>query len=162
MVDLLSAGALLFIDTEELGEIAKGEHDGCSEVAWDPTGRFLASIASAFYQKVHHDVNHCRHKFKPFFLQEDTGFYIWSSVGRPVQRELVRKLFHFTWRPRPASLLQAEHLEVITGSVALFICFQLLAQNVKKNRKTNQALFEQQDKSSQNKVRRPRCFFASR
>ena len=45
-------GALMFIDAGELGLLTQAEHDGCTAVEWDPTGRYVISAASSAFQKV--------------------------------------------------------------------------------------------------------------
>jgi hypothetical protein len=42
----------MFYDAEDLGVMAKGEHDGCTHVEWDPTGRYVISAASFNFSKV--------------------------------------------------------------------------------------------------------------
>ena len=42
----------MFVDTAELGLMAQAEHDGCTGVEWDPTGRYVITAASSLHQKV--------------------------------------------------------------------------------------------------------------
>jgi hypothetical protein len=47
--------------------------------------------------------------------QEDTGFRVWSSIGRPCLPLIHNypRFYQVLWRPRPPSLLKAEHFEVL-------------------------------------------------
>ena len=62
----------------------------CSDIEWDPTGRFITT-----------SVSHWRH-------QMENGYILWSSHGRELAHEKKDKFFQFLWRPRPKSLLSDE------------------------------------------------------
>ncbi|KAK9447357.1 uncharacterized protein V1518DRAFT_422015 [Limtongia smithiae] len=70
--------------------IATGQHYQLTDVAWDPTGRYVATSASAWGRAL------------------DTGFRIWDLRGRPVREEQVERFKQFLWRPRPPTLLTKE------------------------------------------------------
>jgi len=67
----------------------------CSDIEWDPTGRFVAT-----------SVSHWRH-------QMENGFTMWSSHGRELYHEKKDKFYQLLWRPRPPSLLsEAKEKEI--------------------------------------------------
>ncbi|CAH8460634.1 unnamed protein product [Dicrocoelium dendriticum] len=93
---LKSADSYLeFISANEGISLAKGDHPMVSELHWDPTGRYLASVVSSFYQK------------------NDNGVWFWSCVGRCLYKMPMNGLRTFAWRPRPPTLLSAEQLQVL-------------------------------------------------
>ena len=67
--------------------IGEAEHFMCSDIEWDPTGRFDAT-----------SVSHCRH-------QMENGYNIWTSQGRQLKHQRQDKFYQLLWRPRPPSLL---------------------------------------------------------
>ena len=90
-----TAGNLEWIDANQCLTIGEAEHFMCSDIAWDPTGRFVAT-----------SVSHWRH-------QMENGFMMWSSHGRELSHEKKDKFYQFLWRPRPPSLLtEAEEKEI--------------------------------------------------
>ena len=88
-------GQLEWVDVNTCQTIGEAEHFMCSNIDWDPTGRFIAT-----------SVSHWRH-------QMENGFILWSSHGRELSHEKKDKFFHFLWRPRPRTLLtEAQEKEV--------------------------------------------------
>lgn len=61
----------------------------CTDVQWDPTGRYVAAITDCTQQM-------------------ENGYSIWSFHGRQLYRTPRDDLAMFAWRPRPAPLLTAE------------------------------------------------------
>jgi len=82
-----TAGQLEWIDVNVQQTIGEAEHFMCSDIEWDPTGRFVAT-----------SVSHWRH-------QMENGFILWSSHGRELSHEKKDKFFQLLWRPRPPSML---------------------------------------------------------
>jgi translation initiation factor 3 subunit B len=86
-----SAGTMEFFDVEHKRSFAVAEHSQCTEVAWDPSGRLLASW-----------------KAQPLTREPSTretvqnGFILWSFQGAKVFETERHKVFQFMWRPRPA------------------------------------------------------------
>lgn len=88
-------GALAFFDANDIVPNKKDEpepigvndHFMCNEVHWDPSGRFVATVASYWRNR------------------SDNGYKIWSVVGKELGKGEVDKLYQFCWRPRPRSLL---------------------------------------------------------
>ncbi|KAF2759415.1 eukaryotic translation initiation factor-like protein 3 subunit B [Pseudovirgaria hyperparasitica] len=67
-----------------------GDHYGVTDVEWDPTGRYVATVASAF-----------RHGM-------ENGYHIYDFKGTLLREEPVERFKQFLWRPRPATLLSKE------------------------------------------------------
>eukprot|EP01012_Entosiphon_sulcatum_P040546 TRINITY_DN54217_c0_g1_i1.p1 TRINITY_DN54217_c0_g1~~TRINITY_DN54217_c0_g1_i1.p1 ORF type:complete len:652 (-),score=142.64 TRINITY_DN54217_c0_g1_i1:65-2020(-) len=90
-----SQGNLEFYNVNELYTMGQAEHFMCTDVEWDPSGRFVTSYVSFF-----------RH-------QMENGYYIWTFQGKQLVHVTREKLMQFLWRPRPPSLLSADRLKVI-------------------------------------------------
>jgi len=82
-----TGGNLEWIDANQHETIGEAEHFMCSDIEWDPTGRFVAT-----------SVSHWRH-------QMENGFTMWSSHGRELFHEKKDKFYQIHWRPRPPSML---------------------------------------------------------
>jgi translation initiation factor 3 subunit B len=90
-----TAGQLEWVDVNVLQTIGEAEHFMCSDIEWDPTGRYVAT-----------SVSHWRH-------QNENGFNMWSSHGRPLGHTKQDKFYQLLWRPRPPSLLsEAKEKEI--------------------------------------------------
>lgn len=75
--------------------MATGEHYGVTDVEWDPTGRYLATSASAWKQ------------------QMENGYHLFDFKGALLREEHIDRFKQFIWRPRPASLLSKEEIKKI-------------------------------------------------
>ena len=82
-----TSGQLEWIDVNVNQTIGEAEHFMCSDIQWDPTGRYVAT-----------SVSHWRH-------QMENGWQMWSSHGRNLGHCKKDKFFQCLWRPRPPSLL---------------------------------------------------------
>ena len=90
-----TSGQLEWFDVNAMQTIGEAEHFMCSDIEWDPTGRFVAT-----------SVAHWRH-------QMENGYNIWTSQGRQIKHQRQDKFFQLLWRPRPPSLLSdAQEKEV--------------------------------------------------
>eukprot|EP00172_Hildenbrandia_rubra_P004204 Plantae.Rhodophyta-Hildenbrandia_rubra.ctg8050.p1 GENE.Plantae.Rhodophyta-Hildenbrandia_rubra.ctg8050~~Plantae.Rhodophyta-Hildenbrandia_rubra.ctg8050.p1 ORF type:complete len:537 (-),score=137.80 Plantae.Rhodophyta-Hildenbrandia_rubra.ctg8050:662-2272(-) len=67
--------------------IGSGEHFLCSDISWDPSGRFVATCVTVWRNRT------------------DNGYAIWNLHGKELVRESVDELFQFLWRPRPEPVL---------------------------------------------------------
>ncbi|VDO53876.1 unnamed protein product [Schistosoma margrebowiei] len=91
-----------FISANEGQILAKGEHPTVSDIQWDPTGRYIATTVSSFYQK------------------NDNAIWFWNCVGRCLYKMNLRGIRTFIWRPRPPTLLSAEQLQAIKKNMAKY------------------------------------------
>jgi translation initiation factor 3 subunit B len=66
------------------------EHYGMTDIEWDPTGRYVATVASAF-----------RH-------QMENGYHLYDFKGTLLREEAIDRFKQFLWRPRPPTLLSKE------------------------------------------------------
>ncbi len=82
-----TGGNLEWIDANVQQTVGEAEHFMCSDIEWDPTGRYVTT-----------SVCHWRH-------QMENGYNIWSSHGKQLDRMRRDKFFQFFWRPRPPSML---------------------------------------------------------
>eukprot|EP00310_Coccolithus_braarudii_P012456 CAMPEP_0183351492 /NCGR_PEP_ID=MMETSP0164_2-20130417/25201_1 /TAXON_ID=221442 /ORGANISM="Coccolithus pelagicus ssp braarudi, Strain PLY182g" /LENGTH=673 /DNA_ID=CAMNT_0025523685 /DNA_START=48 /DNA_END=2069 /DNA_ORIENTATION=+ len=82
-----TAGQLEWLDVNVMQTIGEAEHFMCSDIEWDPTGRFVAT-----------SVSHWRH-------QMENGYNLWTSHGRQCGHVKQDKFYQLLWRPRPPSLL---------------------------------------------------------
>jgi len=62
----------------------------CTDIEWDPTGRYVCTYVSAFRQVM------------------ENGYVIWNFAGKVQLRVTKDKFFQFLWLPRPPSLLSAD------------------------------------------------------
>eukprot|EP00906_Rhabdomonas_costata_P026394 RCo037589 len=92
-------GVLEFWNTDEMEITGGGEHFMCTDVEWDPSGRFLATSVSYY-----------RH-------QMENGYIIWSFQGKQILNLNRERLTQFMWRPRPPTLLTEAQLTEITETL---------------------------------------------
>lgn len=91
-----STGMIEFWDLESKEMIGSQEHYHVTDIEWDPTGRYVASCVSSFRSPL------------------DSGFQLYSFLGRLLVRQRKEKFFQLLWRPRPKSLLSdAEEKKVM-------------------------------------------------
>ncbi|BEJ17414.1 hypothetical protein CspHIS471_0608150 [Cutaneotrichosporon sp. HIS471] len=78
-------------DVENRGDnvqsLSTGEHYGITDIAWDPSGRYLASWASSWNST------------------PEPGFMLWDFKGQNLGHQGQDKFKQFLWRPRPPTLL---------------------------------------------------------
>ncbi|KAH7883687.1 translation initiation factor eIF-3b [Phlebopus sp. FC_14] len=71
-------------------QLGSADHYGVTDVEWDPSGRYLATGASAW-----------RHTL-------ENGYAIWDFRGQEIEKHILDRFKQFIWRPRPRSLLTKE------------------------------------------------------
>jgi len=74
---------------KELVQTGEDEHFMCTDIEWDPTGRYVATSVQAL-----------RHNM-------ENGYNIWSSQGRLIIKQSIDHFQKLQWRSRPPSLLTA-------------------------------------------------------
>eukprot|EP00287_Rhodomonas_sp_CCMP768_P016914 CAMPEP_0202816822 /NCGR_PEP_ID=MMETSP1389-20130828/7203_1 /ASSEMBLY_ACC=CAM_ASM_000865 /TAXON_ID=302021 /ORGANISM="Rhodomonas sp., Strain CCMP768" /LENGTH=668 /DNA_ID=CAMNT_0049488933 /DNA_START=11 /DNA_END=2017 /DNA_ORIENTATION=- len=83
-------GILNFFNADDMETMNEDEHFMCTDLCWDPTGRYVCTYVSAFRQPM------------------ENGYVIWNFAGKAQHRVNKDKFFQFIWRPRPPSLLSAK------------------------------------------------------
>ncbi|KAJ3332456.1 Translation initiation factor 3 subunit b [Blyttiomyces sp. JEL0837] len=95
-------GDLEFWDVEDMILLGSGEHYMCTDVEWDPSGRYLTSSVSWWR------------------VQTDPGFYMWSCTGQQLTKQGVTQFKQFLWRPRPPTPLSVEEQKKIKKNLKEF------------------------------------------
>jgi len=88
-------GILEFFNCDVMESVANEEHYQCTNIEWDPTGRFVTTFVS--YWK----------------YTSENGYNIYNLHGQLVRHVLQEKFCQFIWRPRPKNLLQKSKIENI-------------------------------------------------
>lgn len=92
-------GVLEFFNCDEMETIANEEHYQCTDITWDPTGRFVCTYIS--------------HWLYP----SENGYNIYNLHGQLKRHILQDRFFQFVWRPRPQSLLPKSKLDNIKKNI---------------------------------------------
>lgn len=93
-------GELEFFDAKVKKSMAKQSHHSCTEIAWDPSGRY---VSTAVCQPLRSSGS--------FKFAMNNGYRIWSFIGELVYELPMNDLYQFLWRPRPKSLLTEEQIK---------------------------------------------------
>merc|ERR1712045_758155 len=88
-------GVFEFVDTSDFTSMGSNEHFMCTDVEWDPTGRYVVTGVSWWGHKV------------------DNAYWLWNFQGKILKRSTVDKFCQLVWRPRPPTLLTKEGLKEI-------------------------------------------------
>ncbi|KAL6569251.1 Eukaryotic translation initiation factor 3 subunit B [Orobanche minor] len=91
-------GQLEFFNVDELETMAQEEHFMATDVEWDPTGRYVATVVTSVHEM-------------------ENGFSVWSFNGKLLYKILRDRFFQFLWRPRPPSFLSPEKEEEIAKNL---------------------------------------------
>ncbi|KAF7967182.1 hypothetical protein HWV62_35608 [Athelia sp. TMB] len=87
------------VSKEEWGsgiqQLGTADHYGVTDVEWDPSGRYLATSASAW-----------RHTL-------ENGYAIWDFRGQELEKYILDRFKQFLWRPRPRTLLNKEQQRLV-------------------------------------------------
>ncbi|KAH8120396.1 translation initiation factor eIF-3b [Phellopilus nigrolimitatus] len=73
-----------------ISHLGTSDHYGVTDVEWDPSGRYLATSASAW-----------RHTL-------ENGYAIWDFKGQEMQKQILDRFKQFLWRPRPKTLVSKD------------------------------------------------------
>ncbi|KAK4538258.1 hypothetical protein CDCA_CDCA16G4283 [Cyanidium caldarium] len=77
-------GVLEWWNVPEQELMGMNEHFACTDIEWDPSGRFVTTWVSATASRIEH------------------GYQMWTFYGRKVGGAVaVENLFELAWRPRP-------------------------------------------------------------
>eukprot|EP00005_Dracoamoeba_jomungandri_P006446 CAMPEP_0174261634 /NCGR_PEP_ID=MMETSP0439-20130205/11667_1 /TAXON_ID=0 /ORGANISM="Stereomyxa ramosa, Strain Chinc5" /LENGTH=705 /DNA_ID=CAMNT_0015346141 /DNA_START=76 /DNA_END=2193 /DNA_ORIENTATION=+ len=97
-----AGGGLEFYNVDQMESIRTDKHTMVTDLAWDPTGRFLATSTSYWR------------------YQLDNGWTIWTFQGKQICKVTKDKFFQFAWRPRPPTLLSEEKQEEIKKNIKVY------------------------------------------
>ncbi|KAF5375109.1 hypothetical protein D9758_000175 [Tetrapyrgos nigripes] len=75
--------------------LGTADHYGVTDVEWDPSGRYLATSASAWTHTL------------------ENGYAIWDFRGQELLKQIQDRFKQFLWRPRPPTLLPKEQQKQI-------------------------------------------------
>eukprot|EP00026_Physarum_polycephalum_P004618 Phypoly_transcript_04640.p1 GENE.Phypoly_transcript_04640~~Phypoly_transcript_04640.p1 ORF type:complete len:690 (+),score=161.86 Phypoly_transcript_04640:38-2071(+) len=120
-------GALEFYNVNELESMGTDEHMMCTNVDWDPSGRFVTTTVSSW----HH--------------QLDTGYNLYTFNGKLLYKVLKDRFSQFLWRPRPRDLLSAAQLEEIKRN---FPTYQKRYEEEDRIERDKIALLEQEKRNN--------------
>ncbi|PKS06264.1 hypothetical protein jhhlp_007011 [Lomentospora prolificans] len=81
--------------TANLQLMNSADHYGVTDIEWDPSGRFVATWASAWKHAM------------------ENGYHIYDFKGEQLREEPIEKFKQFSWRPRPPTLLTKEEQKQI-------------------------------------------------
>ncbi|KAJ2778885.1 Translation initiation factor 3 subunit b [Coemansia interrupta] len=82
--------------------LATGEHYGVTDLEWDPTGRYVVTMASSWRHSMEH------------------GYILWDFKGELIHKTVVERFKQLIWRPRPRSLLSDEKKREIRKDLKSF------------------------------------------
>eukprot|EP00126_Sphaerothecum_destruens_P008932 Sdes_comp20388_c0_seq2m14302 len=88
-------GLLEFWDVDEMVCMNNAEHFMATDLEWDPTGRYLATLVSYWH------------------IQLENGYNVWSLQGKLLHKKPLEKFYSLSWRPRPPTLLSEEDIRQI-------------------------------------------------
>eukprot|EP00094_Tigriopus_californicus_P003747 TCALIF_03606-PA protein Name:"Similar to Eif3b Eukaryotic translation initiation factor 3 subunit B (Mus musculus)" AED:0.03 eAED:0.03 QI:134/0.75/0.8/1/1/1/5/29/718 len=117
------SGVLEFVDTSDFTTMNTGEHFMCTDVEWDPTGRYVMTGVSWWGHKV------------------DNAYWLWSFQGKILKRCQLDKFCQFLWRPRPPTLLTKKDVKEIKKNFKKYtVDFE--AQDMMRSSKASKELID--------------------
>ncbi|KAJ9136782.1 Eukaryotic translation initiation factor 3 subunit B [Coniochaeta hoffmannii] len=81
--------------TANLQLMNTADHYGVTDVEWDPSGRYVATWASAWKHAM------------------ENGYHLYDFKGEQLREEPIEKFKQWQWRPRPPTLLTKEEQKTI-------------------------------------------------
>jgi translation initiation factor 3 subunit B len=100
-------------------QLGVADHYSVTDVEWDPSGRYLATAASAWTHTVPCRLFFQLKRYLPL-LQIENGYAIWDFRGQEIEKRLLDRFKQFLWRPRPPSLLTKEEKRTIRRNLREF------------------------------------------
>eukprot|EP00049_Salpingoeca_infusionum_P024094 m.14720 g.14720 ORF g.14720 m.14720 type:complete len:673 (+) comp6421_c0_seq1:360-2378(+) len=89
---------LVFCNAKSQRLQESGNHEAANMIAFDPSGRYVVTALLDGQN-------------------QDSGYHIWSAHGQLLDRQSVKHMDDFQWRPRPASLLTSEDEQKIRKTI---------------------------------------------
>lgn len=121
-------GCLEFVDTSDFTTMGNGEHFMCTDVEWDPTGRYVVTGVSWWGHKV------------------DNGYWIWNFQGKILKRVALNKFCQLCWRPRPPTLLSKDQLKEIKKNLKKY-SDQFIVKDKMRHSRASKELMEKRRES---------------
>ena len=87
--------------------LGTADHYALTDAEWDPSGRYLATSASAWRHTVRYVIIGHRHRTHAAY-QLENGYAIWDFRGQELEKHILDRFKQFLWRPRPPTLLTKE------------------------------------------------------
>jgi len=86
-----------FVDVQQNDVVSlnKIEHEHMTDYEWDPTGRYFCTYVSYWNYRL------------------ENTYMMWNFQGKSIQKMPFDRLYKFSWRPRPLSLLTAEQIKEV-------------------------------------------------
>jgi len=119
-------GVLEFIDTSDFTTMGGGEHFMCTDVEWDPTGRYVMTGVSWWGHKV------------------DNAYWMWNFQGKVLKRSQVEKFCQLVWRPRPPSLLSKEQMREVKKNLKKYSDQFSAKDKMRQSRASNELMAKRQ------------------
>ncbi len=85
------------------------EHDGATELTWDPSGRYFSTAVTRSLRAPQGN--------GWMGAKMEDGYRIWSFQGQIIAAVPVDKLFQLKWRPRPPTSLTAQEIADIKANL---------------------------------------------
>ena len=111
-----SSGTLEFWDTSSMTLMSSSDHELCTHLEWDPSGRFVASLVSFWH------------------TQSDNGYILWTFTGTLLLKQNIPVMKQFIWRPRPESLLSEERKKEIKKNMKKYTVAFEKEDRLRKNK----------------------------
>jgi len=100
-------GQLDFVDTSDWTTTVSTEHIMCTDVEWDPSGRYVITSVT---QPI--DVD--QHNFRATM---ENGYKLWTCSGQLLQSISADQFYQVLWRPRPQTLLPPDKRKEVKNNL---------------------------------------------
>ena len=121
-------GVLEFIDTADFTVMNTGEHFMCTDIEWDPTGRYVMTGVSWWGHKV------------------DNAYWIWSFQGKILKRAPTERFCQFLWRSRPPTLLSQKMIKDVKKNLKKYSVEFDTIDRIRGNKKSSEVLQKRREK----------------
>lgn len=114
-------------NSNDIVMLNKVEHENMTDYEWDPTGRYFVSY-----------VSYWNHRF-------ENAYIMYNFQGKQMQKQAYEKLYKFSWRPRPQSLLSADQIKEIKKNLKQYTA-KYDVVDIARNKIVSQELLEKRRK----------------
>jgi len=98
-------GQLEFVDALTCETLISQEHYQCTDVEWDPSGRYVITAVCTPLGK------------EPWRFTSENGYKLWSHQGQLLANIPIDMCYQVLWRPRPPTLLSADQVKEIQANL---------------------------------------------